>query len=154
MCLGSKQFDWRSLMSQHSSRQKRRCNLPVRTRADSFLDCIVFGRSLQIGERSFQAKLESVRKSLSEKHSNPGWLGYTRFVQIVVGKIQVSMYPRKLLQWRRRTFQEKPNHKNHCRFYPDKFPVGTGRSRLVSPRQWSLIDYQQRSHRWLISVLA
>ena len=152
MCLGSKQFDWRSLMSQHSSRQTQRCNLPVRTRADSFLDCIVFGRSLQIGERSFQAKLESVRKSLSEKHSNPGWLGYTRFVQRVVGTIQGSMYPQKLLQWRRRTFQEKPNHKNHCRFFLGKFPVGTGSSRLVSPRQWSLIDYQQRSHRWLISV--
>ena len=152
MSQASRQFDWRIRISHHSSRQTRRYRLSVRTKADSSPDYIVFGRSLQIGERSFQAKLESVRKSLSEKHSNPGWLGYTRFVQIVVGKIQVSMCPRKLLQWRRRTFLEKPNHKNHCRFYPDKFPVGTGRSRLVSPRQWSLIDYQQRSHRWLISV--
>lgn len=153
MCPGSKQFDWRSLMSQHSSRRTRRCNLPVRTRADSFLDCIVFGRSPQIGERSFQAKLESVRKSLSGKHSNLGWLVYKRFVQVVVGKIQGSMYPQKLLQWRRRTSLEKLYHKNHCRFFPDKFQVGTGRSRLVSPRQWSLIDYQGWSHRWLISVL-
>ena len=153
MCLGSKQFDWRSLMLQHSSQRTRRCNSPVRTRTDSFPDCIVFGRSPQIGERSFQAKLESVRKSLSEKHSNLGWLVYTRFVQVVVGKFQGSMYPQKLLQWRRRTFREKPNHKNYCRFFPDKFQVGTGRSRLVTPRQWSLIDYQQWSHRWLISVL-
>ena len=153
MCLGSKQFDWRSLMSQHSSRRTRRCNLPVRTRADRFLGCIVFGRSPQIGERSFRAKLESVRKSLSEKHSNLGWLVYTRFVQVVVGKFQGSMYPQKLLLWMRHTLQEKPNHKNYCRFFPDKFQVGTGKSRLVSPRHWSLIDYQRWSHRWLISVL-
>ena len=154
MYLESKQFDWKSLMSQHSSRQTRWCNLPVRTTADSFPDCIVFGRLLQIGERSFQAKLESGKKSLSEEHSNLGWLKYTRFVQTEAGKTRGSTYPQKLLQWRRRTFQEKPNHKNHCLFFLDKFPVGTGRSRLVSPRQWSLIDYQQRSHRWLISVLA
>ena len=153
MSRASRQFDWRSRISQHSSRQTRRCKLPVRTKADSSPDCIVFGRLLQIEERSFQARLESGKKSLFEKHSNLGWLGYMRFVQIEAGKIQESMYPQRLLQWRRRTFQEKPSHKNHCQFFPDKFPVGTGRSRLVSLRQWSLIGYQQWSRLWLISVL-
>tara|TARA_S200000501_G_scaffold368755_1_gene407080 strand:- start:2366 stop:2740 length:375 start_codon:yes stop_codon:yes gene_type:complete len=122
-------------------------------KADSSPDCIVFGRLLQIGGRSFQAKLESGKKSLSEKHSNLDWPEYRRFVQIEAGKTQECMYPQKLLQWRRRTFQEKPNHKNHCRFFPDKIPVGTGRNRLVSLRQLALIGYQQWSHRWLISVL-
>ena len=153
MSLASRQFDWRIQISQHSSQQTRRCKLPVRTKADSSPGCIVFGWLLQIGERSFQAKLESGKKSLSEKHSNLDWPEYRMFVQIEAGKTQGRMYPQKLLQLRRRTFREKPNHKNHCRFFPDKFPVGTGRSRLVSLRQWALIGYQQWSRRWLISVL-
>ena len=153
MSRASRQFDWRSQISQQSSRQTRRCKLPVQTKADSSPDYIVFGRLLQIGGRSFQVKLESGKKSLSEKHSNLDWPEYRMFAQIEAGKTQESMYPQKLLQWRRRTFQEKPNHKNHCRFFPDKFPVGTGRNRLVSLRQWALIGYQRWSHRWLISVL-
>ena len=135
MSRASRRFDWRSRISRHSSRQTRRCKLSVRTKADSSPDCIVFEMLLQIGKRNFQAKLESGKKSLSGKHSNLGWLEYTKFAQIEAGKSRGRMYPQKLLQLRKHTFQEKPNHKSHCQFFPDKFPVGTGRNRLGSLHQ-------------------
>ena len=62
------------------------------------------------------ASLESGKKSLSEEHSNLGWLGYTRFVLIGAGKIRGEHVSSEVAPVEETYLLEKPNHKNYCQF--------------------------------------